>query len=119
MNALKLVHGEQSLTVYNRLPAEGLVEAQTRVTGLVDKGPDKGALLYTEKEIRDEHGTLLAVTASTTFLRGDGGFGGTPGPVKPVELIPDKAPDIVLDLPTRPEQALIYRLNGDDPLAER
>ena len=27
--------------------------------------------------------------------------------------IPDRAPDIVCDLPTRPEMALIYRLSGD------
>jgi acyl dehydratase len=28
--------------------------------------------------------------------------------------MPDGQPDIVIDLPTRPEQALYYRLNGDD-----
>ena len=28
--------------------------------------------------------------------------------------LPEGEPDLVVDLPTRPEQALLYRLNGDD-----
>lgn len=48
---------------------------RTRVTGLVDKGADKGALLYSEKVLSDAlSGEVLAVARSTTFLRGDGGF---------------------------------------------
>jgi acyl dehydratase len=114
VDAVRIVHGEQSLTLHHPLPVEGEIVARTRVTGLVDKGEGKGALLYSEKELRDADGTLLAVTGSTTFLRGDGGFGGPPGPVKPPNPMPKTPPDTVLDLPTRPEQALYYRLNGDD-----
>lgn len=114
VDAVRIVHGEQSLTLHHPLPVEGEIIARTRVTGLVDKGEGKGALLYSEKELRDADGTLLAVTGSTTFLRGDGGFGGPPGPVKPPNPMPETPPDTVLDLPTRPEQALYYRLNGDD-----
>nr|WP_245215576.1 MaoC/PaaZ C-terminal domain-containing protein [Pararoseomonas baculiformis] len=114
VDAVKVVHGEQSIALHAPLPIEGEIIGRTRVTGLVDKGEGKGALLYSEKELRDTHGTLLAVTGSTTFLRGDGGFGGPSGPVKPVNPIPESAPDITVDLPTRPEQALYYRLNGDD-----
>nr|WP_305123159.1 MaoC/PaaZ C-terminal domain-containing protein [Roseomonas sp. GC11] len=115
VDALRLVHGEQRITLHRPLPAEGEVIGRTRVTGLVDKGEGKGALLYSEKEITDAAtGELLAVTGSTTFLRGDGGFGGPAGPVLPPNPMPEGVPDHVLDLPTRPEQALYYRLNGDD-----
>jgi acyl dehydratase len=115
VDAVRLVHGEQTITLHHPLPAEGEIIGRTRVTGLVDKGEGKGALLYSEKEIRDAAtGTLLATTGSTTFLRGDGGFGGPSGPVKPPNPMPDTPPDMILDLPTRPEQALYYRLNGDD-----
>ena len=115
VDPVRLVHGEQSIVWHAALPVEGEVIGRTRVTGLVDKGEGKGALLYTEKELRDAAtGTLLAVAGSTTVLRGDGGFGGPPGPVKPASPMPDTPPDIVVDLPTRPEQALYYRLNGDD-----
>lgn len=115
VDAVKVVHGEQSIVWHAPLPVEGEVIGRTRVTGLVDKGPGKGALLYSEKTLTEAAtGTLLATTASTTFLRGDGGFGGPSGPVKPAAPAPEGTPDWVIDLPTRPEQALYYRLNGDD-----
>lgn len=114
-DALLVVHGEQGFAIHQPLPAEGDLIGQTRITGLVDKGPGKGALLYSEKVLTDRAtGEHLATTFSTTFLRGDGGFGGEPGPVKPPHPVPDGPPDLVVDLPTRPEQALLYRLNGDD-----
>ncbi|EFH11700.1 MaoC/PaaZ C-terminal domain-containing protein [Pseudoroseomonas cervicalis] len=115
VDAVKLVHGEQEIELHAPIPAEGEVIGQTRVTGIVDKGEGKGALLYSEKRLTDAaSGALLAVTRSTTFLRGDGGFGGPSGPVRPPNPMPESAPDITLDLPTRPEQAFYYRLNGDD-----
>jgi acyl dehydratase len=115
VDAVRLVHGEQGIELFAELPVEGEVIGATRVTGLVDKGVGKGVLLYSEKELRNAaSGQLIARTRSTTFLRGDGGFGGPDGPIRAPHAMPDTAPDIVLDLPTRPEQALLYRLNGDD-----
>ena len=46
------------------------------------------------------------------FLRGEGGFGGPSGP-KVENATPDRAPDGVIESPTLPQQALLYRLNGD------
>ena len=115
VDALRLVHGEQSITLHHPLPREGTVIGRTRVTGLVDKGEGRGALLYSEKELVDaETGFPYATTGSTTFLRGDGGFGGPAGPVKPAHALPETAPDMVRETVTRPEQALWYRWNGDD-----
>jgi acyl dehydratase len=115
VDAVKLVHGEQGIELIRPLPVEGELIGKTRVTGLVDKGAGKGALMYSQKELRAAaSGELIAITRSTTFLRGDGGFGGPAGPVRAPHPVPEGAPDIVIDLPTRPEQALIYRLNGDD-----
>ncbi|MBU0724037.1 MAG: MaoC family dehydratase N-terminal domain-containing protein [Alphaproteobacteria bacterium] len=114
VDAVRIVHGEQGIEIHKPLPVEGEIIGTTRVTGLVDKGEGKGALLYSEKEVRGADGTLYATTRSTTFLRGDGGFGGPSGPVKTPHPTPETAPDLVVDLPTRPEQALYYRLNGDD-----
>jgi acyl dehydratase len=48
------------------------------------------------------------------MLRGDGGFGGPAGPIRQAAPAPQGTPDIVVDLPTHPQQALLYRLNGDD-----
>lgn len=115
VDPVKLVHGEQGLEMHRPLPVEGEIIGRTKLTGLVDKGAGRGALLYSEKEVVDAgSGALIATARSTTFLRGDGGFGGPSGPVDPPHQMPETAPDIMLDLPTRPEQALYYRLNGDD-----
>ena len=115
VDALRLVHGEQEVELLHPLPAAGELIGRTRVTGLVDKGAGRGALLYSEKQVIEAgSGTVLALTRSTTFLRGDGGFGGASGPVRPAAPAPQGEPDLVVDLPTRPEQALLYRLNGDD-----
>ena len=115
IDAVRVVHGEQRIAMYRPLPVEGEVIGRTRITGLVDKGAGRGALMYSQKDVLDaQTGELLAVTRSTTFLRGDGGFGGPGGPVEPTHALPDTPPDIVVAMPTRPEQALYYRLNGDD-----
>lgn len=111
----KIVHGEQSVTLHAPLPHTATVIARNAVTGVADKGAT-GALLYLERELTDAvTGARLATLNATSVLRGNGGFGGahgrSPAPLPPV---PERAPDIVLDLPTRPEQALYYRLNGDE-----
>ena len=115
VDAVRLVHGEQSFELHRPLPVDGEIVGHTRVTGLIDKGAGRGALLFSEKRVTDAAtGELLAVTGATTFLRGDGGFGGASTSAPAPHPMPASAPDSVIDLPTRPEQALYYRLNGDD-----
>lgn len=110
-----VLHGEQEIELFQPLPASGRIVGTTRVTGLIDKGPGKAALLYSERRIVDaESGALLATTTMSHFLRGCGGFGGPEGPQRPIHALPETAPDLTIALPTRPEQALLYRLNGDD-----
>ena len=114
VDAVRLLHGEQEVELHRPLPVGEAVVGRTRVTAVVDKGPGRDALLYSEKRLEDASGVLLALTRSTTVLRGQGGFGGAAGPVRPPAPVPEGEPDLVVDLPTRPEQALLYRLNGDD-----
>ncbi|MBM3587952.1 MAG: 3-alpha,7-alpha,12-alpha-trihydroxy-5-beta-cholest-24-enoyl-CoA hydratase [Alphaproteobacteria bacterium] len=114
MDWVKILHGEQGLVLHKPLLTEGEIIGRSRVTGLVDRGEGKGALMYSEREVIDaKTGDLLATVTSTSFLRGDGGFGGPSGPVTKPHPEPERAPDVSLDLATRPEQALIYRLNTD------
>ncbi|MEO8103830.1 MAG: MaoC/PaaZ C-terminal domain-containing protein [Betaproteobacteria bacterium] len=120
---VRLVHGEQSLTVHKPLPVAGTVIGSTRIKALVDKGEGKGALVFQERTIRDKAtGELLATLDHLTFCRADGGFsaregngpkGGDPAPVaKPA--VPESEPHALCDLPTLPQAALIYRLCADD-----
>jgi acyl dehydratase len=111
---VRVVHGEQGLRLHRPIPVVGEVIGRTRVTEIVDKGPGKGALIYQEREVIDaESGALLATLTSTTFCRGDGGFGGPKGLVRPAREMPQRTPDIVCELKTICQAALLYRLNGD------
>lgn len=109
-----VVHGEQGFTIHKPLPVEGAIVGKTRVTGVLDKGKDKGALVMTACEVHDKASNELVCTlTSTTFCRADGGFGGPAGLVKEIHPIPDTPPPRTCDLPTLPQAALIYRLSGD------
>jgi acyl dehydratase len=110
----KILHGEQGLTLHRPLPAAGTVIGRTRIKDIVDKGRERGALMFTERSIVDkETGAEIATLTSTTVMRGDGGFGGPSGPTPAPHALPDRAPDAALDIATLPQAALIYRLSGD------
>jgi len=110
----KVLHGEQGIILHKPLPASGTVIGKTRVTGIVDKGADKGSLMFSERDVIDKKsGALLATLKSTTVLRGNGGYGGPTPPAPEPHKLPERAPDVVLDLKTLPQAALIYRLSGD------
>jgi acyl dehydratase len=110
----QVLHGEQSLTLHRPLPPAGTVVGRTRIVDLLDKGREKGSVLYTERTILDKaSGTPIATMASTTMLRGDGGWGGKPGPQPAPHTLPESAPTLAVDLKTHANSALIYRLSGD------
>ncbi|HEY2549147.1 MAG TPA: MaoC/PaaZ C-terminal domain-containing protein [Streptosporangiaceae bacterium] len=106
-----LVHAEQAFTLHRPLPVAGTVRTVATVTGIYDKR--SGALVVTENVATDVRtGELLVTARSGTFIRGEGGFGGDGGQ-RDAWQRPDRAPEAQVVLPTRPEQALIYRLSGD------
>jgi acyl dehydratase len=110
----KVVHGEQHLTLHRPLAPEGELIASARVTAAYDKGPGKGAIIYTETVARSAaDGQPVFTQASATFARGDGGFGGPAGPGPAPHALPERSPDATVTLETRADQALLYRLNGD------
>jgi acyl dehydratase len=106
----KVLHGQQEITVHRPLPAEATATARTRITDVFDKG--KAAVVVQESTVTDAAGEPLYTTRSTIFARGEGGFGGSRGPSTKIDF-PERAPDFVLDTPTLPQQALLYRLCGD------
>jgi acyl dehydratase len=113
IDATKTVHGEHALRLYRPLPTCGVVRGTSRITGLVDKGVGRGALVYVEREIFDvANHELLATVRQTVFCRADGGFGGAAEAPR-AHAVPERAPDDAITLPTSPQAALIYRLSGD------
>jgi acyl dehydratase len=113
INFLMMVHGEQKVELHKPLPAFGTFTAEGRTLGAWDKGKDKGAVVVNETTWTDEKGEKVATLTGSMFARGDGGFGGpTEGQPEP-HATPTRAPDLSVDIRTRPDQALLYRLNGD------
>jgi acyl dehydratase len=111
---VRIVNGEQGFTLNAPVKPRGTVVGKTRIVEVIDKGEGKGAVVYTERKITDKaSGQLLATVTQTTFCRADGGFGGPPRETPPSHKLPERAPDLVCDLGTRPEMALIYRLSAD------
>jgi acyl dehydratase len=111
---VRIVNGEQGIVLHRPVAPQGTVIGRTRIVEVVDKGPGKGALVYTERAVTDrESGELIATVTQTTFCRADGGFGGPPREQPPAHPLPERAPDAACDLSTRPEQAIIYRLSAD------
>ncbi|HAH08497.1 MAG TPA: 3-alpha,7-alpha,12-alpha-trihydroxy-5-beta-cholest-24-enoyl-CoA hydratase [Alphaproteobacteria bacterium] len=114
INYLMVVHGEQRLTMHKPLPPAATIVADERVTGAYDKGAGKGAIIVTEKTIRlKDTNEPLCTLVSTTFARGDGGFGGPATGAPEPHPIPERKADHMIECDTRPDQALIYRLSGD------
>jgi acyl dehydratase len=109
-NFAMLLHGEQDLEIHQPIPPEAKVTNKGAVTEIWDKG--KGALVVLEVATRDESGAPLFTNRFSLFLRGEGGFGGEPGP-KAGNKPPERDPDGVIEVTTLPQQALIYRLSGD------
>ncbi len=113
VNYLLVVDGERKIVFHKPMTAEGQVTARSRIVGAWDKGPGKGAVIVSETELVDKSGEAVLTITGSTFARGDGGFGGPSEGQPEPHAVPARAPDQSVDIPTRPDQALIYRLSGD------
>ncbi len=113
INFILVVHGEQKLSFTNPLPVSGDFISNAKVIGCYDKGAGKGAIIDVETTIKlKKDNTEICKLVSTTFARGDGGFGGPESPKSEI-FKPKGDPDIIHEIVTKPDQALIFRLSGD------
>lgn len=113
-----IVHAEECLTLHAPLPAQGRVVLTQRVTGVFDRGPDKGAVMQQRQLLSDAAGAPLASIDVTTMLKGDGGFGGAPYVAARIELPGDRAPDATLELATpQDDEHAIFRLSKEIAVA--
>ena len=109
-NFAMLLHGEQDIQIHRPLPVAAKIASKGKVAELYDKG--KAALAILEVATSEQGGDPLFTNRFSLFLRGEGGFGGESGP-KAGNVPPERAPDHVVESPTLPQQALLYRLCGD------
>jgi acyl dehydratase len=115
-NPAMLVHGEERIVLHDEVPVSGTVSTVAEVTAIWDKG--KGAVVEftTVSSLVGPDGTVgdpLFDVVMSAYIRGEGGWGGERGPSGPQNVPPEREPDHRVELSTRPEQALVYRLSGD------
>lgn len=110
IDLVKVVHAHQEVRVHRPIPAAGTASSAGRITEVWDKG--SAAVIVQEHSITGRDGEPLWTARSSIFAKGEGGFGGARGPSTKVEL-PARAPDFEIQAPTLPQQALLYRMNGD------
>lgn len=114
VNFAMVVDGERRITFHKPLPPRCAVLADERMLDILDKGAGKGAVLIQERVVREAaSGDALFTIISSIFARGDGGFGGKPHGGPALHEIPERAPDLVTECDTRPDQAFVYALSGD------
>ncbi len=121
----RVVHAGQEIDVHRAIPVSARVTATGGFVAAVDKG-DRGALIFAETVLRDAASGDPYVTLRQAYLaRVDGNFGAVPSVADNPHAVPERVPDLTVDYPTRPDQALLYRLLGDrnplhaDPEAAR
>lgn len=112
LNSIAL-DGERDITFHSTLPPAAHITADSSVIAVHDKGKDRGAVICYQSVLKSSDGEPLATVVTSLFARGDGGFGGASGGQPKPHEMPARLPDTTIDISTRSDQALIYRLCGD------
>ncbi|WFU39947.1 MaoC/PaaZ C-terminal domain-containing protein [Bradyrhizobium sp. CB82] len=113
LNRVMAVDGERDIIFHKTIPVAASVTADACVRGVYDKGKAKGAIIQDEVVVRDCDGDKIVTILSSTFARGDGGFGGPSEGMPEPHQVPCRAPDRSIDVRIRHDLALLYRLSGD------
>ena len=110
INRVMVVDGERDITFHKPFATVANITADSTVLDAFDKGKDKGAVIRHQTVLKDANGEKLATLVASRFARGDGGFGGPSEGQPDPHKVPGRAPDRSVDITTRPDQALVYRL---------
>lgn len=113
LNRLMIVDGERDITFHKQLATAAQIVADSTVLGVYDKGAHKGAVIRAQIVLKSADGERLTTIVESWFARADGGFGGSSAGQPEPHRVPNRAPDRMVDISTRLDQALIYRLCGD------
>jgi acyl dehydratase len=114
VDPITALHGEQKIELHRTMTMPLKLIARGSVLEVHDKGAGRGAIIVTRHVLWDAgDGGKLATLTTTCFARAEGGCGGSlDAPAKP-HAVPSRSPDHSVDVVTRPDLALLYRLTGD------
>jgi acyl dehydratase len=111
-----VVHGGQTVRLHpafsdRTLPATGTIMSVGEIKGIYDMKKFAQVVIETRSTLDD---VPLFDTVWSIIIRGAGGFSGPRPPENDAPSVPkDRAEDFVVEEPTTPEQALLYRISGD------
>lgn len=115
LDPTRLLHGEHYLELYKPLAPGANLRRDYKLIDVLDKG--SGASLIFNVESYDEANEKVSLNQFVVFLVGSGNFG---GPKDSNSLFKvsnrkfDRVPDKSMEEKTSPDQAALYRLNGDN-----
>jgi acyl dehydratase len=109
-NPALLVHGQQAVTLHRPIPIEGTVTLTSKIIGIYDKG---SAAVVVSETVAVMDGEPLYTNVGSSFMRGEGGWGGDRGPSGPKNVSPERPCDQEVTYVTDRDQAFVYRLSGD------
>jgi acyl dehydratase len=109
-----VVAGDLKVVLHRPLAPQAQLVSRPRIREVIDKGPGNAAIILNTRDLTAKDGTLVATVDSSTFARKHGGFGGKVTETPPPPPVPQTPPQIVCDLPTPTNLALLYRLTGDE-----
>jgi len=113
LNRVMVVDGERDITFHKPLAVAAHITADSSVLDVFDKGADKGAVIRHKTVLKDEKGEPLATLVASRFRARRRRFGGPSEGQPEPHKVPTRSPDRSIDISTRPDQALVYRLCGD------
>lgn len=106
-----IVHGGQTVRAYDPIPDQGTLETVARIDGIYDMKKFAQVVLSTDTSLG---GKRVFTTTWSIIFRGAGGFGGARPPGDDAPAVPKETePAFRWEQPTTPEQALLYRISGD------
>ena len=115
---MMLLHGEQYLEIRKwPIPTAAKLVSYPKLVEVIDKG--KSAIVVTGNTTKDATtGEDVFYNEGSIFIRGSGGFGGSPkgtnrGAATAANAPPARKPDSIFEETTTAEQAALYRLSGD------
>ena len=108
-----MVAAALKVVLHEPLAAEAKLTARPRVREVIDKGAGSAAIIEMTRDLTTPDGRVVATVDNSTLARKHGGFGGKVTEIAPPHQVPATPPHRIIELPTPPNLALLYRLTGD------
>lgn len=109
-----VLHGNQGMVSHARLPIEGEVRSETRVSGVFDRGEGRGCVIDMVRELRNVRDETHYASLLMTFICRSDQVAGAPPVQKSAQAVAQaRAPDVVVQIPTSSQAAQLFALTGD------